>query len=347
MFRLCADARTSIDIEQYIFSSDNIGARYVELLREKARAGVKVRILCDAVGSWDLYNSPLPEHMRADGIDIRFVNMVGPWRVKNISSWFFRDHRKLLIVDNKTGLTGSSGLHDDMTNWRETNVEVSTDGINAGIVTEMVSSFNEMWERTGDKRMISRISRSRKYIRGFQFIINAPYFRKRFLYYTVIDALRSAKNNIYLTTPYFIPDRRLLRALQAAVKRGVVVKLMLPKANFEVELFVGSAVRSYYERLLRAGIKIYEYNKSFLHAKTITIDNEWATVGSFNLDNLSFMYNYEANVVSTDPYVVQPLTAHFNVDLMHTNEIFLADWQKRPFIQKLQEFLVIPIRRFM
>lgn len=339
-------------MEQFIFSDAGIGLHIAKLLIKKAQAGVRVRVLCDTVGSWDLYNSSLSKEMRDAGVDIRFVNIVGPWRVNNISSWFFRDHRKLLIIDadapgaasapGAAGFTGSGGVRDDMAHWRETNVLVT-----GNIVQEMLHSFTEMWERTGDTHMVSRISRSRKYVRGFQFISNAPYFRKRFLYHTIIDALKTAQSHIYLTTPYLVPDRRLMRTLRLAVKRGISVKIIVPKERFEVEPFVGSAIRSYYEPLLRAGIQIYEYNTSFMHAKTITIDGAWATAGSFNLDSLSFIYNYEANIVSTDPQFVGPLTTHFTEDLLHTDQILLSEWVKRPLYEKFLELLVMPFRRFM
>lgn len=352
MIQLCERATSSIDMEQFIFSDAGIGLHIAKLLIKKAQAGVRVRVLCDTVGSWDLYNSSLSKEMRDAGVDIRFVNIVGPWRVNNISSWFFRDHRKLLIIDadapgaasapGAAGFTGSGGVRDDMAHWRETNVLVT-----GNIVQEMLHSFTEMWERTGDTHMVSRISRSRKYVRGFQFISNAPYFRKRFLYHTIIDALKTAQSHIYLTTPYLVPDRRLMRTLRLAVKRGISVKIIVPKERFEVEPFVGSAIRSYYEPLLRAGIQIYEYNTSFMHAKTITIDGAWATAGSFNLDSLSFIYNYEANIVSTDPQFVGPLTTHFTEDLLHTDQILLSEWVKRPLYEKFLELLVMPFRRFM
>lgn len=342
MFRLCESAQESIDIEQFIFSNGEIGTRFAELFRQKARAGVRVRMLCDTVGSWDFFDSSLASNMRADGIEIRFVNVVGPWRIHNISSWFFRDHRKILIVDKKIGFTGSTGLRDDMTDWRDTNIAVE-----GAIVGEMLSLFNEMWERTVGGSMLARIKKSKRFARGFQFIGNAPYFRKRFLYHTIVETLRNAKTSIHLTTPYFIPDRRFARVLKLAARRGVNVQILVPKEKHEVEPFVGSASRSHYEAMLRAGVKIFEYNKCFLHAKTIVIDHEWASLGSLNFDNLSFIYNYEANVVSTDTTVVQTLTTHFNDDLMHADEISLSDWLKRPLYEKFLEILVMPFRRFM
>lgn len=340
MLRLCTEASKSIDLEQFIFSDDKIGQQLVEILRGKARAGVKVRVLCDTVGSWDLYSSRLPTDMRKDGIEIRFVNIVSPWRINNFFSWFFRDHRKILVIDQKIGLTGGTGFRDDMQDWRDTNIEVQN-----AIVGEMLSVFNEMWARAADKRVISRIKKSKRYTRGFQFITNSPYFRKRFLYYNIIDALRSAREYAFITTPYFVPDRRLARVLKLAAKRGVDVQIILP--HFEPEPFVGWATRSHYKSMLEAGVKIFEYKKTFLHAKTIVIDDEWSTVGSFNLDSLSFLYNYEANIVSTDSQIASVLKKQFGEDLRQCEKFTLENWLKRPRIQKIREILIKPIRRFL
>jgi len=340
MLSLCTAAQKSIELEQYIFSNDEIGKKFVEVLRERAWAGVKIRILCDTVGSWSLYTSDLPKLMEKDGIEIRFVNPVGPWRMNSFFSWFFRDHRKILIIDKKIGITGGTGIRDDMHTWRDTNVEV-----HGTIVHEMSVAFEEMWERTANKDLVSRIQRARQYTRGFQFITSAPYLKKRFLYYSVMDALRNTKKYAFITTPYFIPDRRLVRILKLAVKRGIDVRVLVPSKG--VEPFVDRASRSHYEPLLKAGVRIFEYHSCFLHAKSIVIDDEWSSVGSFNLDSLSFIYNYEANIVSTDEAFIHSLKGHFLTDLNSTNEIHYKEWVSRPRIQKLRELAVMPIRGFL
>ncbi|HLP44199.1 MAG TPA: phospholipase D-like domain-containing protein [Candidatus Nanoarchaeia archaeon] len=350
MLAACSNARESIDIEQFIFADDEIGRQFIEILRERSWAGIKVRILCDAVGSWTLYSSPLAALMQQDRIEIRFVNIVSPWRVNKFFSWFFRDHRKLLIIDKKIGFTGGVGIRNDMHDWRDTNVEVR-----GSIVKEMVVTFNEMWAQVANRDILSRISKARGFTRGFRFITNAPYLKKRFLYHSIIDALRSARTYAYITTPYFVPDRRLARVLRLAVKRGVDVRILLPGVpenpentlNAKSQLIVTYAAHSYYEPMLRAGVKIYEYQKSFLHSKTMVIDDEWSTVGSFNLDSLSFWYNYEANIVSTDQESAQTIKDHFFEDLKQSTEVKLETWIKRPLYQKIREFLVMPLRRFL
>lgn len=342
MLELISNARKSVDLEQFIFSDDSIGQKFIDLLIQKAQDGIKIRLLCDTVGSWNFYSSGRSIQMRESNISVRFVNPVSPWRINNFFSWFLRDHRKVLIVDDKISIIGSTGIREDMADWRDTNILVKNEAVN-----EICSAFNEMWERTAEKNKISRMRRIQKLTSGFQFVTNAPYFRKRFVYYKLVEKIRTSTSHVYLATPYFIPDHKFSRVLSAAAKRGIDVRIMTPTTKQEKEPFVGHAMRSHYESMLRAGVRIFEYNKAFMHAKTAVIDDNWSTVGSFNLDSLSFLYNYEANIVSTDEKVVRELNNHFLKDLKSSNEVTWENWSKRPIIQKIQEVLVIPIRRLL
>lgn len=340
MFSACQRAEKTIDLEQYIFSDDKIGWTLAELLMKKAKSGVKIRVLCDAVGSWSLYTSRLPWLMRKSGIEVRFVNIVSPWRINNFSTWFFRDHRKILIIDNEAGFTGGIGFRNDMEDWRDTNVEVR-----GNVIKEMIHSFEEMWAHANNEDIISRIRKARRLVRGLNFVTNSPHFGKHFLYQDIISALRGARKRALLATPYFVPDPRLSYTLKQAVKRDVEVRIILPDRS--VEPFVHHAARAYFDNLLFAGVKIFEYNKSFMHSKTIVIDDDWATVGSFNLDSLSFLYNYEANIVSRNKSFVEGLKSHFEEDVRDSTEIKLETWRKRPMDQKIREYLVRPISRFL
>lgn len=340
MLEAIRTAQHTIELEQFIFEDDETGRMFAEALRERAKAGVSVRVLCDTVGSWGLYTSHLPASMQSTGVQIRFFNKVSPWRIHKFLRWFFRDHRKILIIDRTVGFTGGTGIRKDMADWRDTNIRVI-----GPIVGEMLHSFNMLWAQTFDRRALSRFRKARYYTAGFEFITNAPFFRRRFLYWQIIDALRAAKKSIFITTPYFIPDKRLARVLKLAARRGVDVRIIVPHKYDEP--FVGLAAHSHYEGMLRAGVKIFEYHPHFLHAKTIVIDDEWSTVGSFNLDPLSFVYNYEANVVSIERDFSEHIRTQFMSDLADSPEIRLDDWHRRPLHQKLREFLVLPIRRFL
>lgn len=340
MQEACRGAKVSINIEHYIFVADEIGGKFIEILKEKKRAGVKIRILADMVGSYYFYNSGAPEELRSLGIEVRFFNPISPWRIHTFTSWFFRDHKKLIVVDRKIGFTGGIGIKGNMAPWRDTNARLEGD-----VVGDMADSFEETWELSADKNIWQRIKELRRSNKKRFFITNAPYFKKRFLYYTFIRALRRAKKSIWLTTPYFIPDHRLLRVLRRSVRRGVDVKIIVPKI-FDVPV-VETASSSSFEELLKSGARIFRYQPAFMHAKTAIVDDDWVTFGSFNFDSLSFVYNFEGNVVSADAKCVTELKKHFLEDLNNSAEVFLKDWNRRPFIEKVREFFIAPIRGFL
>src|SRR3989344_8938971 len=226
MLEMCRNARVSIDMEQYILSDSEIGRQFIDILIEKAKADVKVRLLCDYEGSSDLYKSPLPKKLRDAGVEVRFFNIIKLWRLRNFSSWFFRDHRKILIIDQTQGMTGGVGIRDDMKKWRDTAVLVE-----GGIVDEIFNSFEQMWEQANENDVFIRIQKARKIKKGNWFITSTPHFKKRFFYHELLRAIRGAKKYIFLTTPYFIPDHRLMRVLRLASKRGVDIRIMVPKKH--------------------------------------------------------------------------------------------------------------------
>lgn len=336
----CQSAKKSIDIEHYIFASDRIGGRFIEVLKEKSKEGVVVRILLDMVGSFDFYNSSVPEELRKSGIEVKFFNIISPWRIHNLFSWFLRDHKKILVVDEKVGFTGGLGIRDNMTEWRDI-----TARLEGNVVGEMRDSFLDMWMLADSKNLFSKVKLIKKYVKRKDFITNDPYFRRRYLYHAITEALRGAKKNIYITTPYFIPDRKLSRVLRQAVRRGVDVKILLPLV-FDVPI-IGSGVESTFETTLRHGIKIFRYQPVFLHTKTIVVDDAWATFGSSNMDNLSFRFNHEANAVTNDRKCVNDLTAHFYEDLKNSKEVVYKEWRERPLIAKMREFFISKIRSLL
>lgn len=336
----CSKAEKSIDIEQYIFEDDEVGRRFIDVLKEKSKNGVKVRLLIDMVGSSVLYYSNTPKELTEAKIEVKFFNVISPWRIHNFTSWFFRDHKKVLVVDEKVGFTGGLGLRKNMRDWHDVTAKVEGD-----VVKEMTESFNEMWARIGERNIIRRIKRYRAQTKKRIFISNDPYFKKRFLYYSLILALRSAKKTIYIITPYFIPDRRFSRVLRLASNRGVIVKVLVPnKVDVPV---IESASNSLLDKFLKSGVSVYKYNPEFIHSKIVIIDNDWATFGSLNLDNLSFVYNTEANIVTTDRKCVEDLKTIFFDALKESHEIKHDEWQNRPLHKKIREFLTIPIRSFL
>jgi cardiolipin synthase len=183
------------------------------------------------------------------------------------------------------------------------------------------------------------------YVKNFAFRTNAPHMRQRFIYNELIEAIRNAKKYIYLTTPYFVPDIRLLRVIRLAAKRGVDVRILLPMiSNYKS---IDFAAQSYFTLLLKAGVKIYRYTDPMLHAKTAVIDREWSTVGSFNLDGQSMLFNYEMNVVSHSEEFAFELQEIFIKDLQHAKQVLANDWYKRSVFQKFVEVVTWPIHKIL
>lgn len=331
-----ASATKSIDIEQYIFTADKIGQKFIDLFKKKSEEGVKVRVLCDMVGSLALYRSNI-EKIFGGKVEVKFFNPVRPWRVTNFTSNFFRDHRKVLVVDNIVAHVGGVGIQDDFEIWRDTHVRITGSIVN---VVERV--FEKMWD--GAKKSIFIRFDKEFRLDGYEILTNSPMFGQRHLYREMIEKIRKSKSKIYLTTPYFIPDIPFYQALRRAARRGVDVKLLVPAVADH--LFINHARESYFTIALRAGIKIYTYNPIMLHAKTAVVD-EWATVGSFNLDNLSFYFNHELNVASNQPEFVKEISRNFLEDIITSKEIIYEEWIKRSWRKKILELLTWPFHGIM
>lgn len=336
----CAAAHASIDIEQYIFGMGEIGARFAEVLKRKSREGVKIRIIGDAVGSFDFLNSATERSLTALGVEIKFFNPIQQWRIRNFSSWFLRDHRKILVVDGNVAHTGGVGLDDRMKDWRDTNVRMT-----GPVVAEIQEAFNQAWIAISLHKFFKF-----KPVFGvredFSFLVNSPRFRRRYIYHDLRRTIRKAKKYIYLTTPYFVPSVKIFRSLTKAARRGVDVRILLP-ARSDVHI-VDIAAGSYFLLALRAGIKIYRYGGGrILHAKTGIIDDIWGSVGSANIDNLSLLLNLEGNVKSLDQDFIAELKRQFLDDIANARIVEKENWIKRPFLLKFFEVVIWPIHNIL
>jgi len=341
MLFMCEQATISIDFEQFILCDDSVGQKFIEIFTKKAKEGVKIRIICDTAGSLGLLNSGIPERLREAGVEIAFFNWLTPGSIGNHSIWFFRDHQRIVIIDGKKAFTGSVCIDENTKNWRET--QVSLEG---PVVQEMNYSFLVMWKKAYKQRL--------KYPNGkkqmaenpeFGYINNIPLPRKRYLYYTFLREIKKAEKNIYLTTPYFVPDRKLKRALRNAVWRGVDVRVIVPERSDH--LIVDIASRTHFESLLRNKIRIFTYTPTTIHSKTGSIDDRWASVGSFNLDSLSLHYNFEGSVISRNKIFAKEVREQFEEDMKNSKEVNLKEWRQRSLLWKILELCIWPIRRFL
>jgi len=340
MLDACAQAKESIDLEQFIFMTDSVGKRFIDTCAEKAKEGVKVRFLWDAAGSFSFYGSTIIDELKEKGIELVFFKTLFPSILKyhDYKSWYLRNHRRTLVIDGKVGFTGSICFSNEMINWRDTVVKIE-----GPVVNEMLYEFNVMWQRAL-KEPIS-YDKSEIVDSEFEYVTNYPLPRRHNLYKEVIHAIRDAKDYVYITTPYFVPTRHLSRVIRASAKRGVDVKIIIPESSDHP--IVDMCSRSFFTKMLKAGVKIYLYRGNMIHSKTIVIDDSWSTIGTLNLDTASLIYNFEANIVTTNLKFTQELKEHFEVDLLETREITYKEWSSRFWLEKLFDSFARLLRDFM
>lgn len=338
MLEACHNAKTSIQFEQFYFMPGTIARRFIEVLVQKTKEGVDVRCLFDSVGSFPFSQSIYPDLLDHANINVRFFNWLFPFSKGNKRLLYFRNHRRCLVIDGEVAFTGGVCVADRMKDWRDTQVKVT-----GPVVAQMKDAFEGVWKKAEKKS--TRLSKeSLMDMSGFTYSTHAPLPRQRFLYYRLIEAIREARSHIYLTTPYFLPDNRLLRVLKLARRRGVDVRLLVPNASNHNVVDIGA--RSYFDTLLSHGIRVYRYN-NMTHAKTAVIDGDWSMVGSLNLDNISLRYNFEAALVSINKKFSKELEDQFLKDLDDSLELTLQEWRNRSFFMKFIEVLVWPIRKLL
>ena len=341
MLEDCRNAKKSIDIEQFIFVADELGQKFIDICVERAAAGVKVRFLWDAAGSFTFWGSSIVDDLRSKGIELRFWKTLVPSysRVPYLRSWFLRNHRRTLVIDRSIAYTGSMCIYNPMKNWRDTNVRL--EGL---VVAEMYNAFDRMWARATHQKPLPHRIRARDL--EFRYITNKPRPGQRHIYSQLIDCIRGARTYIYITTPYFVPTHRLLRIIKLAAHRGVDVRIILPEKTDHYPT-LDIAARSYFKTLLSSGVRIFLYKGNVIHSKSIVIDGEWSTVGSLNLDRVSLLYNFEANIITTNRKFTEELSAHFIHDMHESTEINYDEWKNRYFIERIPEMLIVLVRKFL
>jgi cardiolipin synthase len=207
----------------------------------------------------------------------------------------------------------------------------------------MANAFDRMWARALDRKPLPRRIKARH--PGFRYVTNYPAPGRRHIYSDLVDAVRHARKYIYLTTPYFVPTARLARVLRLAAHRGTDVRIIMPGTSNHP--FVDLAARTFFRSVLSSGVRIFLYQGENIHGKTAVIDGDWSSVGSMNMDAVSLLYNFEANIVSTDPKFAEEIAAVFVRDLQNCREVTRAEWDRRSFLQKWAEFPARLVRKFL
>ena len=334
-------AKAHVHLLYYIFQGDSVGARIRDALIERAREGVTIRCLFDGLGSYSLTDEFLAPLIAAGAeiqwfLPVRLSRLLrtGPARPD------LRNHRKIVVVDGVTGFTGGLNVGEKFAGmpgapaWRDTHLR-----IDGPAVWELQRIFVEDWEFASDGE---RLDLDGLFCpmepRGndrVQILDSGPDTDWQIIHQLCFQAIANARHRVYLTTPYFVPGPPLLMALQTAALRGVDVRLLVPqRSDVRIVLWAG---RSYYAELLAAGVRIYEYLPRILHAKTMTVDGEVATIGSANMDVRSFELNFEANAFIYSRRVAAQLEASFFADIAQSAPILPGSFARRPLHRRFAE----------
>jgi cardiolipin synthase len=337
MLKAIAGAQKTITFETYIYWSGEVGARFTRALVERARAGVRVHVLFDALGSQKIDEADV-EQMKAAGVQVAKYNPLRWYSVVRMNN---RTHRKILVVDGRTGYTGGAGIGDEWAgdaqrpeHWRDTQFRVE-----GPAVAQMQAAFMENWiEVTGDvlhgEDYFPELPRAGA--QQAQFFISSPGGGGETMQLMYLLSIASAKESILLSAAYFVPDDNEVRMLVEARKRGVRVSIIVPGKVTDSPA-ARRASRSTWGDLLRAGVEIHEYQPTFFHCKVMIVDRLWVSVGSTNFDTRSFSTNDEANLNVYDREFAAAQARIFEDDLKRSRRIALDQWQERPWTEKLWE----------
>ena len=340
------DAEETVNLTTYAYWRGDIATEVADALCEKAGAGVECNVILDAVGAAQM-DRKLVHKMRDSGVSVCFFRPPKPYAVRRLQ---YRNHRKLLIVDGTTGFTGGVGIAEEWTgnaqdpdHWRDTHVRVT-----GPVVRGLQGAFAENWlECTGD------VLAGDRYLPYIEAIEDGGPMQVMRSSATVGDsnsealiylAIAAAKRSIELTSAYFVPRPAFTEALVEAAERGVHMRIIVPGSHIDKQ-FVRTAGRVAYDQLIDAGIEIHEYCPTMLHAKTLTVDESWSSVGSVNFDNRSFQLHDEATLCVQSERFAGQLHEVFESDLEASERIEPDEWRKRSMAQRARENVTKYARR--
>ncbi|EHQ53291.1 phospholipase D/transphosphatidylase [Ectothiorhodospira sp. PHS-1] len=333
MVEAIESARERVLLEMYLCSSGALTTRFIDALCLAATRGVEVCVLLDDFGSLALSGSDRGR-LLAHGVQLGMYNPLG---LKRLHLSLFRDHRKLLAVDGKVAFVGGAGLTDDFDPrfagdqaWHEVMLE-----IRGPCVTDWEQLFARTWSRWHAHSLTLPAALAKAPGPADGRVVGNSVMGGRAVMRSVIAAVKKSRRRVWITTAYFVPTLRLRRVLARAARHGVDVRLLVPGPKTD-QPAVRHAGRRFYGRLLRAGVRIFEYQPRCLHAKYVICD-DWSSVGSSNLDHWTLRWNLEANQVVTAPYTVAELAGLFAGDLAQAREWTLQEWQARGRWHRLME----------
>ena len=337
MLEAIRGAQRTITFETFIYWRGRIGREFAEALAERARAGVRVHVLLDFVGSHKM-DPELLELIRRAGAEVEKFHPLNWYHISRINN---RTHRKLLIVDGRVGFTGGVGIADewsghaqDERHWRDTHFRIE-----GPAVVQMQAAFMTNWIKTR-----SQVEHTEDYFPALreagshfaQIFHSSPQEGSEDIRLMYLLSIAAARRRILLEQAYFVPDDLTTELLVAALHRGVQLEIVVPGPRIDHKA-VRRASRSRWGPLLEAGARIYEFQPTNLHSKIMTVDGLWSSVGSTNFDNRSFRLNDEANLNIHDADFATRLEKIIAADKARSREITLDEWRRRPWTEKLRE----------
>lgn len=339
LFRDIEEATEFIHVQYYIIQKDNLGKHLLDLLTKKAKEGVKVRVLYDELGSRRINQKFLQELREAGGQAEAFFP--SKYRLINIRL-NYRNHRKLVIIDGKIGYVGGFNVGDEYLGlnpkfgyWRDTHLRIEGTAVYS-IQTRFILDWNQA---SADHDIVYFPSLfphlPSKGNVGIQIVTSGPDSEYEHIKNGYLKMITSARKSIYIQTPYFIPDSSVLDALRVASLSGVEVNVMIP--NKPDHMFVYWATLSYIGEMLRAGAKVYQYSNGFVHAKTLVVDEEIASVGTANIDFRSFKLNFEVNAFIYDEAIAQRLSQDFREDMLVSELLTMEKYSERSKWVRIKE----------
>ncbi len=335
MLEAIRGARETINMECYIFKKGTIGSEFVDALAERARAGVRVTLVMDAIGSFGAFRKAAGP-LRAAGCRVEPYQRITWYSLGRLNN---RTHRELLVVDGRVAFVGGAGVADWWAQpmdgkpmWRDMMARVE-----GPVVPQIQGIVAENWLEccgeilTGPETYKAQDPQDG--VRAFA-LKSSPADRatvSRVLFQTLIEA---ANSECRISTPYFLPDKAFREALIRTAQRGVRISVVVPGPGTD-QGWVRLASRRMFGKLLEAGIRIYEYTPGMIHVKMLVVDDLWSAIGTTNLDNRSFEHNDEVNLTVRDAAIAARLTLDNDADIARSNEVTLDAWRRRPLLEKL------------
>ncbi|MBB2496620.1 phospholipase D-like domain-containing protein [Aquipseudomonas ullengensis] len=337
-------AEQRVALELYLAEDGRCSAALVTALCAAAQRGVEVCCLFDDFGCRGLGPGTRLQLVDA-GVQVRFYN---PLRLGHGVSNFFRDHRKILVVDEHCAFVGGTGATDafwdpleEQSDWHEVMVRIE-----GPLVAHWRIIFDHQWPPSGIGMMpwwplqrggLDHLPPSPAVGHGMGRVAYANTSQYLDIVQSLLRSMLHAKQRVWLATPYFLPSRKVRRFLARAASRGVDVRLLLTGRNTD-NAPVRFAGQRYYPKLLRAGVRIFEYQPRFLHLKMVLVD-DWVSIGSCNFDHWNLRFNLDANLEAFDPQLTQATSDCFTADFAESREITLEDWQRRPLLKRFYQRL--------